>query len=488
MKNLIVVLGLFALLLVGASAQNQAVSSPARVWSKQFTFGGTYDIPWNVYSSSDGSIFANGHRQVTVNQTAQLNAGLAKFSESTKVWTVIDDTASEAGNNAIAEVQGDIIWAMDGNILTRRSPSNGSIKWRVVPSPFQLSLLGYGDTIVAVEVTQQSSFRVLFIGPDGVTKRSFSVARKTVANATARILGNSIWICSMTDVDGTACGFIAQYDLQSGRETWVKTTRHAVKAFFELDGAGNSYVGNTVQDLFGLDHDTVGFAHFELSMLDPNGNVAWINKWYGHDTYEANYENWMRTLSFSSAKNAVVVGGSTQKGNTVHTGDKSAWVKIFNATTGDTFWSKTWEYSPSAIASQVNSSTFNASGDLIVLGNTHTGGNTQNFGYLEKYTFDKVTSVRELPATIPSSFSLSQNYPNPFNPMTTVHFSVLTNSFVSIRVYDVTGREVAVLANGTIEHGTYKMRFDGSNLPSGMYFCRMTAGTFTKTVKMLLVK
>jgi hypothetical protein len=89
---------------------------------------------------------------------------------------------------------------------------------------------------------------------------------------------------------------------------------------------------------------------------------------------------------------------------------------------------------------------------------------------------------------IPSSFSLSQNYPNPFNPVTTVGYSVPYASLVRISVFDASGREVGILVNKTMQSGKYSVNWDASSFPSGVYFCKLTAGNFTDTKKMMLIK
>jgi len=88
----------------------------------------------------------------------------------------------------------------------------------------------------------------------------------------------------------------------------------------------------------------------------------------------------------------------------------------------------------------------------------------------------------------PAAFYLSQNYPNPFNPSTKIDYSVPQASKVSLKVYDILGREVALLVNEYKEIGTYNVRFDASNLPGGIYFYTISAGSFIETKKMSLVK
>jgi M6 family metalloprotease-like protein len=90
--------------------------------------------------------------------------------------------------------------------------------------------------------------------------------------------------------------------------------------------------------------------------------------------------------------------------------------------------------------------------------------------------------------TSPATYRLYQNYPNPFNPKTGVRFQVVGVSDVKIVVFDLLGREVAILVNERRQPGTYEVTFDGSSMASGIYFYRLQAGSFVETRKMLLVK
>lgn len=99
------------------------------------------------------------------------------------------------------------------------------------------------------------------------------------------------------------------------------------------------------------------------------------------------------------------------------------------------------------------------------------------------------TSIHNVSGEIPGSFRLLQNYPNPFNPTTMIRFELPNNVNVSLKVYDITGKEVATLINNQIlSAGTKEFDFNGANLGSGIYFYTLKAGDFTQTKKMLLVK
>jgi len=101
---------------------------------------------------------------------------------------------------------------------------------------------------------------------------------------------------------------------------------------------------------------------------------------------------------------------------------------------------------------------------------------------------DNITAIDPTGTIIPDEYFISQNYPNPFNPVTKIKFGLPNNNNVKLTIYDVIGREIALLVNEFKHAGTYVVDFDGTNLPSGLYFCRLEAGEVTLTKKMLLVK
>lgn len=88
----------------------------------------------------------------------------------------------------------------------------------------------------------------------------------------------------------------------------------------------------------------------------------------------------------------------------------------------------------------------------------------------------------------PHELTLQQNYPNPFNPATIIRYGLPARTTVSLAIYNTLGQSVAMLADGVQEPGFHEVRFDGSNLASGIYFCRLKAGQSIRTSKLLLVR
>jgi len=95
-----------------------------------------------------------------------------------------------------------------------------------------------------------------------------------------------------------------------------------------------------------------------------------------------------------------------------------------------------------------------------------------------------VEASRELP----KHFVLEQNYPNPFNPTTVVRYQLPAAGDVTLAVYDLLGREVAVLVNGRADAGVHEVTFDGSGLSSGVYLYRLSVGDFVQARRLMLLK
>jgi photosystem II stability/assembly factor-like uncharacterized protein len=104
-----------------------------------------------------------------------------------------------------------------------------------------------------------------------------------------------------------------------------------------------------------------------------------------------------------------------------------------------------------------------------------------------KTTTSTVTSVEEIKLN-PVSFYLEQNYPNPFNPNTKIHFTIPRESHVTLKIYDILGKEMETLVNEIVQPGNYERLYDGSRLTSGVYFYRLVTDSYTSTKKLILLK
>lgn len=117
--------------------------------------------------------------------------------------------------------------------------------------------------------------------------------------------------------------------------------------------------------------------------------------------------------------------------------------------------------------------------------NAQNGWLTADYGRICRYT--SATDISNDLNSV-SNFELEQNYPNPFNPSTSIQYSIGSNQFVQLKVYNVLGDEVAVLVNKEQPAGNHEIEFDASRLSSGIYFYKLTSNSFSETKKMLLLK
>ena len=144
------------------------------------------------------------------------------------------------------------------------------------------------------------------------------------------------------------------------------------------------------------------------------------------------------------------------------------------------------------VSYQVDCGNITAGDYYLRLVTTVQGGATYNLANfqhseetLEKHNYNRVNFDG---SKLPTTYDLSQNYPNPFNPTTTINYQVPQNSFVTLKVYDILGREVATLVNDQKTQGRYSVNFDASRLASGVYIYQVRANDFVSSKKMMLVK
>jgi len=168
----------------------------------------------------------------------------------------------------------------------------------------------------------------------------------------------------------------------------------------------------------------------------------------------------LQGVSFTDANNGMAVGWSGT---------------ILRTTNGGTNW--TFQFRGTSIylydVSFIDANTGTASGRNGTILRTTNGG---------------VTFVNQISSEIPERFSLYQNYPNPFNPSTNIRYTLPKNSFVSLKVYDVLGKEIATLVNESLSPGTYEATFDAAKYSSGIYFYKLTTNDFSDVKKMVLIK
>jgi photosystem II stability/assembly factor-like uncharacterized protein len=180
-------------------------------------------------------------------------------------------------------------------------------------------------------------------------------------------------------------------------------------------------------------------------------------------------QNWIQQTS-----------GVTDKLNSIHFGSASNGICVgengarLRTSNGGQTWINNREESIAEITSCFMPTSINA----------YAGG---YMGYIANFG-GIVTGIEPVSNIIPKEYMLEQNYPNPFNPATIIRFQITELSDSKLIVYDILGKEIAVLVNGMLNAGSYEVSFDGSSMPSGVYFYKLQTEKFTETKKMVLIK
>ncbi len=245
----------------------------------------------------------------------------------------------------------------------------------------------------------------------------------------------------------------------------------------------------------GIDYD--GSNYFGVIIKTTDGGTNWTNQWSG---------NWLLSIHFTDPNNGWAAGagiilkttdggvnwspqitGTSYQLYSIHFSDYNfGWASgydgstssgiILNTTNGGIIWNSNLIEADTALYS-IHFADLNygwAVGENAAILHTTNGG----VSFVEEEQIDDV----------PAEYLLTQNYPNPFNPSTKIRYSVPQSSNVKIKVFNILGNEIESLVNEEKPFGTYEITWYAANLPSGIYFYKITAGNFIETKKMILMK
>jgi len=239
--------------------------------------------------------------------------------------------------------------------------------------------------------------------------------------------------------------------------------------------------------------------------LNPDSTVGvfWDTQWFPNDDLflqrytlegEQVWENHLRVSEFTSPKGRVAIILSDNNSNLIVWGEKRDSTRMYGQKI-DTIGNKLWKYNDIPIMSYTP----------VDEANVITDGNygaivvwriDPPWGGIYAQQISKHGNLGEIITTViaednninPGSFYLTQNYPNPFNPITNIQYALGNRQFVMLKVYDILGRQVVTLVNEEKSAGSYTVEFNAEELSSGVYFYKLTAGEFSATKKLVLVK
>ena len=304
----------------------------------------------------------------------------------------------------------------------------------------------------------------------GLSWTGFSTGVNKTHYAVSMVDANNVWIA----VDS---GYVVS--TTDGGSTWTKLLVGTSRAMTEIWMVTAS-TGYTTDDKGGVYKTT-------------DGGKTWVNKLAPFATSITSLwmidENTGWITFGSSAAKKTTDGGSTWSSVSIGI-ENLRDIQFVNSTIGFTCSQNSWFYGTTdggttwtkkSGAGDVNALYFVSPTVGYAAGFSGLIARTNNAGGL--------TEVKNISKrTIPQKFSLSQNYPNPFNPSTVINYQLPMNSHVILKIYDVLGKEIAVLVNEEHSAGNYSINFEASKLSNGMYFYRLQAGNTIETKRMMLIK
>jgi hypothetical protein len=469
-------------------------SSGSLLW--QNIISGKVDVSKLIVDSEDNMICTGTYRDSLVIGTT----------------TLVQTDPNQTSFILKTDASGNFIWVKDG---TEFAPEYGIITALELKSPNNF-LVGVTNYSVNANIYE--------FNPGGnVVSIIEQTAAETISDINVDISGNT-WAVGFafngpvffngldTIAPFSYNDYVVKYN-SSGIAQWVSFIEDVTVQEFniETDNSGNAYLSGNLflSTHFGnlLANGPQWIYDFFVTKIDPDGNYLWLNEIPpGNTLGDATIGN-TNFLSCGDNGDTYLTGffrGEINFGNGVilNTATYDDLFVISYKQDGEIQWAKSASSASydqgCGIITDNNGSCYVAgvvSQDAVFDTISVAGGDINVF--LAKLSFDSPVSVEgELPGDISSAdkFELMQNYPNPFNPSTSLQYTIGSRQFVTLKVYDLLGREVATLVNEEKPAGSYEVEFSivgtsrDLSLTSGIYFYRLNAGSFTEVKKMILLR
>jgi len=282
---------------------------------------------------------------------------------------------------------------------------------------------------------------------------------------------------------------------KSGVNQWIANGKRLTSEIQDLSGSTNFIVDGSNGLIFGY---SLSISYYDQTIfaqrVSNNGTVLW-------DTLGVPIcaLKWARSMPemINDANGGAIMAWHCDR--TSDTASYPGYLYDIYAQRVDTSGNVLWATNGVPVSTATNGQSFPKilpidGGGAILTWTDYRGGANYDIYAQRLNANGTITDVRTSPS-IPDKFELYQNYPNPFNPATKVSFVIGKSSFVTLKIYDVLGREVSTLVNGNKKAGRYEVEFNGSMLPSGVYFYRLEMDgptsqdkSFTQVKKLIILK
>ena len=432
-------------------------------------------------------------------------------------------TGSSYGNNYTDYAT--VKWDSDGNLLWAKRFDGGD-----VDQAYALDVDGSGN--ICVTGTSNDNYFTIKYNTAGDTLWTYTFTGIENASDVARAIAvdntGCIIISGVTDYYWGTIDFVTIKLNPSGDTVWAAQYNSPQNGYdyfsaMALDGSNNIYVTGEIYNIGG-NHDIITIKYNPYGdtvwtrrysgpangddkvyafAVDNSGNVFITGSTYyaetGFDYLTIKYntsgvQQWIRTyagLGYSNYLDYAYSIALDDFGNSYVTGATEISTYDFDYATikYDSDGNEKWviKYNGTGeLNDYANSICVDNSGYVYVTGCSMGVGTGWDFATI-KYT-QTPSSLEENPQNIPAVFKLYENYPNPFNPSTVISYQLPIGGNVTLKIYDILGNEMAKLVDEYKPAGTYEVTWYAENLPSGVYFYRLQAGSFIETKKMLLIK
>jgi photosystem II stability/assembly factor-like uncharacterized protein len=342
------------------------------------------------------------------------------------------------------------------------------------------------------------------------------------------------WDANTAIVTGTTSGGVMSlYNTTNGGTTWTLANTHTGFGddLFMTDANTAYYIGDPVSGNWDMLKSTNAGANWAAwatlpttNTLGTYNNAFWqqgtqiwfpnvgLSQMYYSSNMGANWTTQTISLSqitatcFTSATRGLAAGSSTSPGLLGTTDGGTTWTTVTQSFIGTssvsgivgastTWWAAlqaqtVYKSTNDGAAFTLDYTAPTAGGVFYHMTKSRTGATiwgVRSLGGISRYG-TVISGVTHISVETPSSYSVSQNYPNPFNPTTKINFALPKSGLVTLKVYDMLGKEVATLVNEVKNVGTYSVDFNASTLSSGIYFYKVSVNGFSEVKKMMLIK
>lgn len=411
------------------------------------------DFSKSIAVDNSGNVYVTGYSQS--GQNGYDIATIKYDSAGDSVWVEIFNTP-EIGS---ADYANSLVIDSLGNVYVSG--------WRRIPS---------GSTNLDYLTIKYNSAGLLLWAADYDGPANSNEVPNAIAvdgNGNVYVTGNS----QNSLVSGADNDYATVMYNSSGVQQWVSRYNGPANGQDEsraiaIDDSGNVYVTGQSTDVNGSTPD------YATIKYNPLGVEQWVSRYTG---IQDNSGDGANSLAIDNLGNVYVTGTSGS-----FSGTKADYATVKYNSLGVQQWAERYNGPPGNGTDQAKSIVLDNLGNVYVTGSSAGSGTSVDFATI-KYS-QTPTGIDQTVYNLPENYSLLQNYPNPFNPSTTINFSIPEEAFVSLKVFNSLGEEIAELINETKPAGNYSVSFDSSKLTSGVYFYKIAAGNFIETKKMIYLR